>query len=213
MLETTKYKLASMYGNQPQLGADGTPYQLDANTRISMEQGHVLAAIHSAIKPQLSIEIGLAYGFSTLFIMDSLFQTGRGRHIAIDPFQDSAWHGIGRQAVEEMKFACKFEHNQKMSVTALTEMYESGLRTDYIYVDGGHNFDTVMVDFYCSNRLLNVGGVLLFDDMWMPSIQKIASFIRKNMRGYREFETPVKNLLCLKKLAEDDRAWDHFSEF
>jgi predicted O-methyltransferase YrrM len=110
MLEPTKYKLATMYEKHTQRGTDGLLHKLDDITKISIEQGHLLAQLYAAVKPKLSIEIGLAYGFSTLFILDAAFQTNLGRHIAIDPFQDSMWHGIGRQAVKELNFDSKFEH-------------------------------------------------------------------------------------------------------
>ena len=213
MLETTQYKLATMYEKHPQRGSDGLMHDLDDITRISIEQGHLLAELHATIKPKLSIEIGLAYGFSTLFILDAAFHTNAGRHIAIDPFQDSMWHGIGRQAVKELSFDSKFEHIPETSVTALTDLSKQGAKADYIYIDGAHTFDYALVDFFCSNRVLNVGGILIFDDMWMPAIQKVASFIRSNMSGYQELPTAVSNVLCVKKTKEDDRPWDHFAAF
>jgi predicted O-methyltransferase YrrM len=213
MLETTQYKLATMYEKHPQRGSDGLMHELDDITKISIEQGHLLAELHAAIKPRLSIEIGLAYGFSTLFILDAAFHTNAGRHIAIDPFQDSMWHGIGRQAVQELNFGSRFEHIPETSVTALTDLCKKGIKAEYIYIDGAHTFDYALVDFFCSNRVLNVGGILIFDDMWLPAIQKVASFIRTNLSGYQELPTPVKNVFCLKKIKEDDRPWDHFAAF
>ena len=213
MLETTQYKLATMYEKHPQCGSDGLLHELDDITKISIEQGHLLAQLHATVKPKLSIEIGLAYGFSTLFILDAAFHTNAGRHIAIDPFQDSMWHGIGTQAVRELNFDSKFEHIPETSVTALTDLCKQGIKADYIYIDGAHTFDYALVDFFCSNRVLTVGGILIFDDMWMPALQKVASFIRTNLRGYQEVPTPVKNVFCVKKTKEDERAWDHFAAF
>jgi predicted O-methyltransferase YrrM len=213
MLETTKYKLTTMYEKRPQRGGDGLLHELDSITKISIEQGHLLAELHASIKPKLSIEIGLAYGFSTLFILDAAFHTNAGRHIAIDPFQDSMWHGIGRQAVKELDFESKFEHIPETSVTALTDLCRQKLKADYIYIDGAHTFDYALVDFFCSNRVLNLGGILIFDDMWMPAIQKVAAFIRTNMSGYQERPTSVKNIFCVTKIKEDERPWDHFAPF
>ena len=213
MLETTQYKLATMYERHTQRGTDGLLHELDDITKISIEQGHLLAELYGAVKPNLSIEIGLAYGFSTLFILDAAFQINRGRHIAIDPFQDSMWHGIGRQAVKELNFESRFEHVPETSVTALTDLCKQGVKADYIYIDGAHTFDYALVDFFCSDRVLNLGGILIFDDMWMPAIQKVASFIRANIKGYQEFPTAVKNVFCVRKTKEDDRSWDHFAAF
>ena len=39
MLETTKYKLATMYEKHPQRGSDGLMHELDDITKISIEQG------------------------------------------------------------------------------------------------------------------------------------------------------------------------------
>jgi predicted O-methyltransferase YrrM len=214
MLEPTMQKLATMYEKHPQRGSDGLLHELDSMTKISIEQGHLLAGLHAAIKPKLSVEIGLAYGFSTLFILDAAFQTNAAcRHIAIDPYQDAMWHGIGRQAVKEVNFDSKFEFIQETSVTALTEMHKQGTKADYIYIDGAHTFDYALVDFFCSDRVLNIGGLVIFDDMWMPSIQKLASFIRNNIGSYQEIPTDVKNVFCLRKIKEDDRPWNHFAAF
>jgi len=214
MLEPTMQKLATMYEKHPQRGSDGLLHELDSMTKISIEQGHLLAGLHAAIKPKLSIEIGLAYGFSTLFILDAAFQTNTNcRHVAIDPYQDSMWHGIGRQAVKEVNLDSKFEFLQETSVAALTEMDKQGVKAEYIYIDGAHTFDYALVDFFCSDRVLSIGGLVIFDDMWMPSIQKVASFIRNNISNYQEIPTDVINVFCLKKIKEDDRAWNHFAAF
>ncbi len=213
MLDITTRKLATMYENYPQMGTDGHLHQMDSVTRISIEQGHLLAALHAALKPALSIEIGLAYGFSTLFILDAAFHTKSGRHVAIDPFQETMWHGIGCQAVKELNFDSMFEHISDKSITALTDLYKKGQKAEYIYIDGAHNFDYALVDFFCSNLILSMGGLLVLDDMWMPSIQKVAGFIRNNMNSYQEIPTPVQNVFCARKVKEDDRAWDHFATF
>jgi predicted O-methyltransferase YrrM len=207
------HKLATMYENHPQRGTDGLMHQMDTLTRISIPQGHLLAALYAEIRPKLSIEIGLAYGFSTLFFLDAATQIGGGRHIAIDPFEETAWHGIGCQAVKELNFDTMFEHIPDASVLALSKMYKEGVKSDYIYIDGAHNFDYALVDFFFSNLLLNVGGIVVLDDTWMPSIQKVVSFIRTNLKGHQEITTPVVNVACFVKIKEDDRVWDHFAAF
>jgi predicted O-methyltransferase YrrM len=78
-----------MYENHPQRGTDGLMHQMDTTTRISIPQGQLLAALYAEIRPKLSIEVGLAYGFSTLFFLDAASQIGGGRHIAIDPFEET----------------------------------------------------------------------------------------------------------------------------
>ena len=46
-------------------------------------------------EPAVSVEVGLAQGFSAMAILQAMNDTGKGKHVAIDPFhqaaQDVAW--------------------------------------------------------------------------------------------------------------------------
>lgn len=50
------------------------------------------------------------------------------------------------------------------SHTAMTRMIQSGLKFDYIYVDGDHIYDGVKKDLYDAAELLTPHGVILVDD-------------------------------------------------
>jgi hypothetical protein len=39
------------------------------------------------VKPQATLEIGLTYGFSTIYFLAVLAENGNGRHSSIDPYQ------------------------------------------------------------------------------------------------------------------------------
>jgi hypothetical protein len=49
--------------------------------------------------------------------------------------------------------------------------------------------------------------------MWMPSIQKVVSYISKNMRWYERVDIGHDNLAVFKKLDQDSRPWDDFTDF
>jgi hypothetical protein len=51
------------------------------------------------LKPQQTVEVGLGYGFSTIFLMMASQRSGGGYHIAIDPRQQTSFHGIGAARV------------------------------------------------------------------------------------------------------------------
>ncbi len=59
--------LVAMYHNELQLGAGGKLYEIDRNTRVPPPQGRFMHDVHLRMKPELSIEIDLSYGFSTVF--------------------------------------------------------------------------------------------------------------------------------------------------
>jgi len=213
MLASTKSALDSFYAREPQLGLDQKLHPLDQATMVSFSQGEKLAEIHREVRPDLSIEVGLAYGFSTIFLLDSMFENRYGRHIAIDPFQKSYWSGIGAAAVEQLGFTDRFTWLDERSDAALSRMNAQGVRAQYVYIDGNHTFDAALIDFCCSDQILDVGGVIIIDDMWMPAIQKAVSFVTHNMEHYERVEINYDNICCMKKLAKDNRAWDHFVPF
>ena len=82
-----------------------------------------------------------------------------------------------------------------------------------VYVDGNHRFDGVLIDMVLSDPLLEVGGLLLLDDTWMPSVQKALRFFETNRTDYRREPCPEASLAVLRKVARDERDWRHFVDF
>jgi len=200
MLEKTRNKLKSMHKTENQLGSDGIPHEIDSRTGVKFWQGSVLAALHNNIKPSLSIEIGLAYGFSALFILDSMFENNYGKHIAIDPGEVTYWHGIGLKSIHDLGFDDRFEWQEAMSIDVLSKMCLDNVRAQYIYIDGHHTFDASLIDFCCSDRILDIGGVIILDDLWMPSIKTVVSFIKSNFQHYENVGVDCDNICCVKKI-------------
>jgi predicted O-methyltransferase YrrM len=213
MLEKTRIKLESMLKTENQLGMDGIAHEIDSITSVSFLQGSALAAIHNSIKPSVSIEVGLAYGYSALFILDSMFEHNYGKHIAIDPGEATYWHGIGLKAIHDLEFNDRFEWQEAMSIDALSKMHRDGVNAQFIYIDGNHTFDAALIDFCCSDRILDTGGVIILDDMWMPSIKTVVSFIKNNLNHYDIVDVNCENISCFKKTGEDTREWNHFISF
>ncbi len=202
-----------MFKTEYQLGSDGIPHEIDSSTKVSFSQGSALAALHNSIKPSLSIEIGLAYGFSALFILDSMFENNYGKHVAIDPYEVAVYHGIGLKSIHDLKFDDRFEWQEATAIDALSTMRRGGVRAQYIYIDGHHTFDASLIDFCCSDKILDTGGVIILDDMWMPSIKTVVSFIKNNFQHYEHVDVDCGNICCLKKTGEVYRPWDHFVSF
>jgi hypothetical protein len=75
-----------MYLGELRSGNDG-PVELDKRTRISEPQGMWMFDVVRRLKPKRSLEIGLAYGFGTIYILAAIEETGAGHHLALDPFQ------------------------------------------------------------------------------------------------------------------------------
>ena len=58
---------------------------------IPASQGNLLYSLVRYLRPQQTLEVGMANGISSLYIAQALHDLGDGRHLAIDPFQQSDW--------------------------------------------------------------------------------------------------------------------------
>lgn len=79
--------------------AQGVKYPHDSSS-VSFQAGALLYNFVREIKPARTIEIGMAYGLSSLFICQALLDNGGGHHTAIDPFQGSVYKSVGLLNVE-----------------------------------------------------------------------------------------------------------------
>jgi predicted O-methyltransferase YrrM len=165
------------------------------------------------LKPKKTAEIGLAYGFSTLYILAALHESGSGAHFAIDPCQD-AFHEIGLSQPEKVGMSSAFRFIPERSVPAFVDLIRSGDFFEFIFIDGSHHFDDALVDFMLSAEVCLPGGCIVFDDMWMPAIQRAVSFVRTNRADFAEMPTPISNIAAFRKTAgKDTRGSSHYVEF
>lgn len=104
--------------------------------------------------PKRGLEIGVRFGKSALA---SLWGAQEMRLIGVDPNPEFE--------VEEFmkKYTDRFAFINEASPGALKRF--KGVETfDWIYLDGRHDYDGVLVDFHASWPLLKKGGVMVFDD-------------------------------------------------
>jgi predicted O-methyltransferase YrrM len=211
--------LLSMYRGEAQCGADGVMYQLDETTRISIAEGMTLRALCLEHGVASSLEVGLAYGFSTLFLLAAHAGRGGGSHTAIDPYQTRDWHGIGATHAQTLasrsspSAPLSFEWIEDSSHRSLVDLERAGRRFGLVFIDGFHRFDDVLVDFYLAAKLCDPGCLVVFHDMWLESVQAVASFIRHNRKDFSELETSCRNLCVFRRVADDRREWSHFIDF
>jgi predicted O-methyltransferase YrrM len=166
---------------------DGNP--LDCfPTSVSHETGLLLYDLVRARGFKKTLEIGMAYGLSSLFICQALKDNGAGLHTACDPAQDTAWQSIGLLNLKRAGLDHLLRFFEASSHDALPRLYSEGERFDFAFIDGMHLFDYVLVDFFYVDRLLEVGGCVALDDIWMPAVQKVISFVLKN-RSYKLVKT------------------------
>ncbi len=209
--------LLSMYRVEPQLGTDGQPHPIDEDTKISAAQGMWLYKLCMSDRTKSTLEIGMAYGYSTIFFLAAIAKKQVGHHISIDPLQSSLWHGIGLTHAQELAPTkdsnSSFRLIEERSDRVAVDLARSNSTFDLIFIDGNHRFDDVLVDFYLYAPLTAINGHIVFDDMWMSSIQTVVAFIRANRSDFIEVYTNIPNICVFRKVSEDGRKWSHFKTF
>jgi predicted O-methyltransferase YrrM len=146
----------------------------DRFSHVGRSTGELLQRAVADVQPGVSLEIGLAYGVSTLFICEALSALPHpGVHIVLDPFQHGKWKGIGLKNIEEAGFRDLVEFHEERSEMFLPRLVAEGRRVDFAFIDGLHRFDQAFVEFYYVNRLLRPGGVVLFDDAARASVKRV----------------------------------------
>jgi predicted O-methyltransferase YrrM len=161
---------------------DGTRHLVHSS--IPVEEGRYLQGLIRDRRPSVSLEIGCAFGVSSLFICEAMREVGGKQHIIIDPFQNDPahpWGGIGSANLARAGYGTMVELREALSFECLPRLKSEGLRIDFVFIDGQHTFDYVLVDFFLVDKLLNVGGIVVLDDYTYPSIRKVCRYIAANL--------------------------------
>jgi predicted O-methyltransferase YrrM len=181
----------------------------DRVTSIKKEEAEFLYEFIQSHTLTKTIEVGFAYGCSTAYIMQA---TGRP-HVAIDPYFEAYGNGLGPKNIEKLGLQSRLIHIQEISHAALPRLLREKQSFDFAFIDGGHKFDEIFIDWYYLDLLLDKQGYIAFHDTWMRSTQMVNAFIRANRKDYREEPSPVENISMFQKIGADERKWDHFVEF
>ena len=204
---------------------------------ITQAKGEYLFRLVRDVRPQHTLEIGFAYGVSTLFIAEALRQNGSGHHVVIDPNEHRLFDGLGLAHLDEAGLRPWVTFHEEPAELCLPRLVADGRRVDFVFNDSGHLFDHVITEFVFVARLLRTGGLLVCDDVRMPAIDAACRFIATNRRDFADAIAPSGGVLKTlfgprpvppppeaaggrhvlrvfrKILDEDPRNWDDFTPF
>jgi len=162
-----------------------------------------------------TIEVGLAFGFSSLHICEGLVLNGDldARHVAIDPNQLTGFASAGLRVLQNAGVAHLVDHHAEESQLLLPQFVRDGRCFDLAFVDGNHRFDAVFVDLFFLGRLVRKGGVVILDDYNLPGIKRVVSFFATNI-GWTVADTVDDHMAVLRTATTPDtRDFRFFKEF
>jgi predicted O-methyltransferase YrrM len=182
MLEVPNDVLQQMYATGTAVTNDGRTVPL--NSVVTPEFANCLYALVRREKPELVLEVGLAHGATALSIATALAENGGGRLVSIDPFQRSDWQGVALAAIEKSGLNGFHSLVEEPDYVALPRLLDRwGRSVELAYIDGLHAYEYVLLDFFYVDRMLEVGGIVGFNDCDWPAVIPTLRFARKH-RNY-----------------------------
>jgi predicted O-methyltransferase YrrM len=163
---------------------------VEATSFIPRDECELIYRMVERCRPKSAVEVGTAYGVSTLCIADALAKSspatdvsGR-RLITIDPAQSTGWSSAGVHLLKRASLDSIVLFLEETSQLALPRLVRDGERFGFAFIDGWHTFDHVLVDFFFVDLMLEVGGIIVLDDVGYPAVHRALEFILSN----REYE-------------------------
>ena len=185
---------------------NGTAHPLQSN--VSLAEALELYTAVRNLRPEFSVEIGLAHGVSALAILAAIAANGTGHHYLIDPFQSNYGY-CGETMIQRAGYHDLHTFLERFPEEALPALPA----IKFAFVDSSHLFDLTLLEFVLIDKKLEIGGVVALHDTCMPSIQAVMRFVLAN-RPYevcrdfspREARLPLRQrwkhvaARCLKKI-------------
>lgn len=162
----------------------------------------VLCELITSASPKRVLEIGMAYGSSTIAILEILKDIEDASLVSIDPYQNApiesvkndnidGYGGLGVKNVEEAGFSDLHTLQEAPSYLALPDLVSRSEHFDFIFIDGYHSFDFTLVDFFYSDLLLRDGGILAIHDTAAHAVHAVCRFIEHN-KPYEVLGPPIE---------------------
>lgn len=134
------------------------------------QQGRLLYDHIIRTRATRTMELGFAHGVGTIWIAGAVAALGGGTHVAVDvldarrrdPDAESLVKAAGLDGIVELNFdPVSYTWHLKRNLSVYVEE-----PFDFVFIDGAHTWDTDGFTFFLVDRLLKVGGWVLFDDLF-----------------------------------------------
>lgn len=176
------------------------------------EQSLYLYQMIRGARPRQVLECGFEHGSSTICILQALKDNNFGELYTIDPLQHSVYNGVGVANVRALNLQERFKYICAPDQFVLPQIMLDGFNCDFAFVDSSHMFDQTIVESYFIDKMLNVGGYLMYDDYSLSSVKSACSFVETNL-PYKVVPCPFSRFRLLQKLDIDTREWFYFKPF
>jgi hypothetical protein len=177
------------------------------HSAIPREEGLFLQGIIRRHRPAPVLRLDVLMTSHRYLSAKRSARLGAREHVVIDPYQlgsghdgpDDGYEGIGPLNLKRAGLHDLVTFYPEPSYLCLPRLAAEKRKFDFAFVDGMHTFDYVLVDFFFIDKMLNVGGVIVFDDLGYPSVLRACRYILTNL-AYIAVGPPVAQLALKRKL-------------
>jgi len=184
------------------------------NSSIKPVEGNFLYNIIHEHKLKRCLEVGMAYGISSMYILLGLKKLKKDdiKLDSIDPFQETQWNNFGVKLVKKIKMDKYHKLYEDKSYIILPKLLEKKNEYDLIFIDGWHTFDYTLLDFFYANLLLRKGGIIVIDDAYHQGVNKCLKYLDSNYKNYKRIKSP-STVGAYEKIGDDNREWSFHVNF
>jgi predicted O-methyltransferase YrrM len=183
---------------------------IDISKEIEGEIGLFIKNIINTNNYSNCLEIGMGYGIISFYILSNL----KTKLISIDPEQNIKYNNYGIKLLEKLNLSKFHTLYKKNNFTILPKILIKKKYNyfDFIFINGAQTFDNSLINFFYSDLLLKINGIIIIENALDYGISKFIKYIELNYTFYKKIESPLR-LAVFQKLTEDKREWNFHKKF
>tara|TARA_Y100000310_G_C20548744_1_gene746944 strand:+ start:511 stop:1140 length:630 start_codon:yes stop_codon:yes gene_type:complete len=172
------------------------PGGIEGHTGKYPNYQNLLFDVVRALNPKNILEIGFNAGHSACCFLNA---APKAEMVTFD----ICHHGTEKPAIEVLKkyFNIKLIEGDSRE-TVPTFFKENDVKFDFAFIDGGHQSDLPYEDMKNVKHIINIGGLLIIDDMGVGSVDEC--FNRIDWTGFCDLSGDLshieKNIVILKRM-------------
>lgn len=168
-----------------------------------------IQAILSLTNPRLVVEVGVAYGYHAVHILENNSDT---EYVGVDPFLagydaddpfvkdvSKLFNSDPQQAMDRLHSAVEWSLSvnfpersrlERVSSLEASDFFEDE-QVDAVFIDGDHRYKGVKADLFAWWPKVTKGGLLLGDDLNWPDVRRaVEKFAKKSGAPYVVLQNP-----------------------
>jgi predicted O-methyltransferase YrrM len=209
--------LEKVFADWPSLHAGDTETKREITSRETIYRGPVLEHLNSRLPSCYGISRDVAeFIYESISAESRTLETGAGISTLVFALKGSNHTAVTPNVAEVERIRAYAGNNEVCLervefVTRSSDEYlpQSGLSNlNFVLIDGKHAFPWPILDWFYVADKLNVGGILLLDDLELASVAILRDFLSED-RHWEKYQSFRRHTMAFKKVegSVHDVAW------